>query len=68
MLAAVGRMSIMTKGLIDFMAIKACSCSVRQGQQATPCKNLLGVAALALWLIFSTIARRSSFKTITTGT
>lgn len=65
-----GAASILTKGLIDFMADQSLfSLGGATGTAGYALQNLLGLAALALWLIFSTIAAPLIIqKAITTGT
>jgi hypothetical protein len=65
-----GAASIMTKGLIAFMADQSIlSLGGATGAAGYALQNLLGVAALALWLIFSTIAAPIIIqKAISTGT
>jgi hypothetical protein len=65
-----GAASLLTKGLIDFMADQSLfSLGAAPGVAGYALQNLLGVAALALWLIFSTIAAPIIIqKAITTGT
>ncbi len=65
-----GAASILTKGLIDFMADQSLfTLGGATGAAGYALQNLLGIATLALWLIFSTIAAPIIIqKAITTGT
>jgi hypothetical protein len=64
-----GAASIMTKGLIDFMADQSLFSLGAAGAVGYALQNLLGLAALALWLIFSTIAAPLIIqRAISTGT
>ncbi|MDQ3625001.1 MAG: hypothetical protein M3463_21390 [Verrucomicrobiota bacterium] len=63
-----GAASIMTKGLLDFMADQSLLSLGAAGAAGYALQNLLGIAALALWLIFSTIAAPIIIqRAITTG-
>jgi hypothetical protein len=65
-----GAAAIMTRGLIDFMADQSLfTLGAGTGGAGYALQNILGVAALGLWLIFSTIAAPLIIqKAITTGT
>jgi len=64
-----GAASIMTKGLIDFMADQTLFSLGAAGAAGYALQNLLGIGALALWLIFSTIAAPIIIqRAVTTGT
>lgn len=65
-----GAAAIMTRGLIDFMADQSLfTLGGAAGGAGYALQNILGVAALGLWLIFSTIAAPIIIKkAISTGT
>jgi hypothetical protein len=65
-----GAASIMTKGLMDFMTDQSfISAGGIGGAAGYALQNLIGVAALGVWLIFSTIAAPVIIqKAISTGT
>ena len=65
-----GAAAIMTRGLIDFMTDQSLfTLGAGTGGAGYALQNILGVAALGLWLIFSTIAAPIIIqKAISTGT
>jgi hypothetical protein len=65
-----GAAAIMTRGLIDFLADQSLfTAGAVAGGAGYALQNILGVAALGLWLVFSTIAAPIIIqKAITTGT